>query len=124
MITLKHKGSFKNIEKFLTNNEKNNYIQILNKYGQEGVYALSKATPIDSGVTASSWEYKIKISGTSFTIGWYNTNIVDGVPIAIIIQYGHGTKNGGFVQGKDYINPAIQPIFDKISKCIWKEVTK
>ena len=94
------------------------------KYGREGVAALSSATPVDSGLTAASWSYKIARTGSSITITFHNSNINNGVPIAIILQYGHGTGTGGWVEGRDYINPAIQPIFDKIVKDAWEEVTK
>lgn len=96
---------------------------MLQKYGREGVRALSSATPIDSGKTANSWDYEIKQYQGGARISWTNSNVVDGVPIAIILQYGHGTRNGGYVQGRDYINPAIQPIFDKLAKDVWEEVT-
>ena len=96
----------------------------LDKYGREGVAALASATPVDSGLTASSWYYEIENKNGSATITFYNSNIQSGVPIAIILQYGHGTRNGGWVQGRDYINPAIQPIFDKITDEAWREVTK
>jgi len=95
----------------------------LDKYGKEGVAALSAATPVDTGKTANSWSYKIKRQNGSVSIDFYNSNFSNGVPIAIILQYGHTTNNGGWVQGRDYINPAIQPIFDKIAKNAWKEVT-
>lgn len=94
----------------------------LDKYGKEGVAALSAATPVDSGETANSWTYKIEKKNGKVTIGFHNTNIQNGAPIAILLQYGHGTKNGGWVEGRDYINPAIQPIFDKIADSAWKEV--
>jgi hypothetical protein len=96
----------------------------LDRYGQEGVAALASATPVDSGLTARSWYYEIKRDRNSATISFLNSNIQNGVPIAVILQYGHGTRNGGWVQGRDYINPAIQPIFDKIANSAWKEVTK
>jgi hypothetical protein len=124
MIVVKHRGNFNKTEKFLRQATKLNYRQILEKYGQRGVDALASATPIDSGLTASSWGYEIHSSGSSFSISWTNSNVVDGVPIAIILQYGHATGSGGFVQGRDYINPAIQPIFDQLATEAWKEVTK
>ena len=96
----------------------------LDKYGREGVAALSSATPVDTGLTANSWHYKIEQRSGSVSIVFYNSNIQNGVPIAIILQYGHGTRNGGWVQGRDYINPAIQPVFDKITEDAWREVTK
>ena len=94
------------------------------QYGREGVAALASATPVDSGLTASSWYYEIINRNGTAQITFYNSNIQNGVPIAIILQYGHGTRNGGWVQGRDYINPAIQPIFDRIANDAWKEVTK
>ena len=124
MIVIKQKGNFNNTEKFLKSAStiSNNIRRILEKYGREGVTALASATPIDSGLTAHSWDYEIQISKNSSTISWNNSHIVNGVPIAIILQFGHGTRNGGYVQGRDYINPAIRPIFDKISEEIWREV--
>lgn len=123
MIVFKHRGKFKKVEKFLTRNQRLEYIKILDKYGREGVAALQAATPVDSGETAGAWGYKIQIFGRSFNITWTNSNVVDGVPIAIIIQYGHATRNGGYVQGKDYINPALKPIFDRLVDEAWREVT-
>ena len=95
-----------------------------NRYGQEGVTALAAATPVDTGLTANSWHYKIVKTKDSISITFYNSNIQNGIPIALILQYGHGTRNGGWVQGRDYINPAIQPIFDKLANDAWREVTK
>jgi len=123
MVVFKHRGSFNNTEKFLKRATKINYRQILESYGREGVNALASATPVDSGVTASSWDYEVTIGKGSYSIAWTNSNVRDGVPIAIILQYGHGTGTGGYVQGRDYINPAIKPIFDKIAKSVWREVT-
>jgi hypothetical protein len=123
MIVIKQHGDFHNTERFLNQALKSNCTRILNQYGRQGVEALRAATPVDSGETANSWDYEIYRKGSSFTISWTNSNIVDGVPIAIIIQYGHATGNGGYVQGRDYINPAIRPIFDKIADEAWKEVT-
>ena len=123
MFKIKHSGSFKNTETLFSKAKTVDYLRILDKYAREGVDALSSATPIDSGLTASSWDYEIEIKGKNFSITWTNSNTKDGVPVAILLQYGHGTRNGGFVQGQDFINPAIKPIFDKISNTIWKEVT-
>jgi hypothetical protein len=126
MITFKHKGNFNNIERFFKRTKKilDKYTSILNKYGKEGVAVLSAATPVDSGETADSWDYEIYTSKNFCKISWTNSHIIHNVPIAVIIQYGHGTGTGGYVQGRDYINPAIRPIFDKIAKEIWAEVTK
>lgn len=123
MASLKLSGSFRHTEQFLKRTLKRNYMSILNKYGREGVIALSNATPVGSGLTASSWAYEIKESyRKGVTIVWTNSHIVDDIPVAILIQYGHGTRNGGYVQGRDYINPALQPIFDKLANEMWKEV--
>ena len=123
MITFKQKGSFKNIERFLDKMQKKEFFQKLNQYGRRGVDALSSVTPVDSGRTASSWNYEIHRSKELVEIVWTNSNVVDGVPIVILLQYGHATGNGGYVQGYDFINPAIRPIFDEIEKDLWKEVT-
>lgn len=123
MIKFTHKGNFKNAEKFLKKAYGKDYYYILERYAKQGVEALRAATPVDSGDTAGSWGYEIHISRDSFNIYWTNDNIEDGVPIAILLQYGHATKNGGFVQGRDFINPAIQPIFDLMAEELWREVT-
>lgn len=124
MVTFRHKGDFSKTIRFMENAKKAVRLADLDKYGREGVTALASATPVDSGLTASSWYYEITNQNGTVTITFYNSNIQNGVPIAIILQYGHGTRNGGWVQGRDYINPAIQPIFDKIANEAWKEVTK
>ena len=124
MITFRQKGDFSKLTKFLERAKEVVKLGDLDKYGREGVAALASATPVDSGKTASSWSYEIKHKNGSVSISFYNSNIQNGVPIAIILQYGHGTRNGGWVQGRDYINPAIQPIFDKIANDAWREVTK
>ena len=124
MVTFKQKGNFNNLEKFLKGAQKVDIRAILESYGQQGVRALADATPIDSGETASSWGYEIKINKGSISLIWTNSNIVNGIPIAILLQYGHGTRNGGYVQGRDYINPALQPIFDKLAEEVWREVSK
>ena len=124
MISFRHKGDFSNLTRFLEKVKETARLGDLDKYGREGVAALASATPIDSGETSNSWYYKIVNKNGSATITFYNSNIQNGVPIAIILQYGHGTRNGGWVQGRDYINPAIQPIFDRIVNDAWREVTK
>ena len=124
MISFRQKGDFSKLTRFLEKAKNVVRIGDLDKYGREGVAALASATPVDSGLTASSWYYKVEHTNGSATISFYNSNIQNGVPIAIILQYGHGTKNGGWVQGRDYINPAIQPIFDQIADKAWREVTK
>ena len=123
MISFSHKGDFSKANKYLEKLRESVKLGVLDKYGRAGVTALSSATPIDSGLTASSWGYKIEHSNGLDKIIFTNTNINQGVPIAIILQYGHGTCTGGWVQGRDYINPAIQPIFDQMVQEVWKEVT-
>ena len=122
MIVFSQKGNFNKTEKFLKKALNADFYKSLERYAQEGVRALSAATPIDSGTTANSWGYEIKKGRNSVNIYWTNSNINNGVNIAVILQYGHGTNGGGYVQGRDYINPAIRPIFDKIAENAWKEV--
>ena len=124
MISFRHKGDFSKFTRFLEKAKETVRIGDLDRYGREGVAALASATPVDSGQTAKSWYYEIQQSQGSVTITFDNSNIVNGVPIAIILQYGHGTGTGGWVQGRDYINPAIQPIFDRLADDAWREVTK
>ena len=124
LITFKHKGDFSNLTRFLERVKEVVHIGDLDKYGRAGVEALASATPVDSGETANSWYYEITNSNGSAKITFNNSNIQNGVPIAIILQYGHGTGTGGWVEGRDYINPAIQPIFDEIANNAWREVTK
>ena len=124
MISFRQKGDFSKLTHFLERAKESVRIGDLDKYGREGVAALSSATPIDSGETANSWSYEITNKDGSATITFKNSNIQNGVPIAIILQYGHGTRNGGWVQGRDYMNPAIQPIFDEIVNNAWREVTR
>ena len=123
MIVVEAKGNFKRLDAFLNKMSRGDLFKELDKFGREGVNALASATPIDSGMTASAWNYEIRNSGGSWTISWSNSHIVDGVPIAIILRYGHGTGTGGYVQGRDYINPAIQPVMDRIAENVWKAVT-
>lgn len=123
MISFRQKGDFSKLTRYLERVKEVARIGDLDKYGRQGVAALESATPKDTGLTSKSWKYEIKQSKGSVSISFYNTNIQNGVPIAILLQYGHGTRNGGWVQGRDYINPAIQPIFDEIAKSAWKEVT-
>lgn len=125
MISFRQKGDFSNLSKFFERAKEVIKLGDLDKYGRRGVAALASATPRDTGKTAESWEYRIVRKGDSVRIEFLNTNTLeDGTPIAILLQYGHGTKNGGFVQGRDYINPAIKPIFDQIADDAWREVTK
>ncbi len=124
MIKFKHKGNFSNLEKFLERSADGVPMKVLDKYGHEGVRALSAATPVATGRTADSWYYKTEKKNGVLKITFCNSNIQNEVPIAIVLQYGHATKNGGWVQGRDYINPAIQPIFDKMAAMAWEEVKK
>ena len=124
MITFRQKGDFSKLSRYLEKVKEAAKVGILDKYGQAGVAALSSATPVESGLTAQSWYYEIEHTKSSAVIRFLNSNVKKGVPIAIILQYGHGTGTGGWVEGRDYINPAIQPIFDNIAKDAWKEVTK
>lgn len=124
MITFRQRGDFSRLTRYLERAKQTLGRGDLDRYGREGVAALASATPVDSGLTASSWYYKIENKDGSATIAFCNSNIQNGVPIAIILQYGHGTRNGGWIQGRDYINPAIHPLFDKIVKEAWKEVTR
>lgn len=122
-ITVRHKGDFSEMEKFFNSLLKLDYLNVLERYGKAGVAALASATPKDSGLTAASWNYEITRNRKETTIAFTNSNISNGVNIAIVLQYGHGTRGGGYVAGRDYINPAIQPIFDKMANEAWREVT-
>lgn len=122
MIEFRQKGDFSKLSNFLEKSRESINIGLLNKYGRDGVKALSSQTPVDTGLTAESWYYKITRTKGRATLSFHNRNVVNGVPIAIILQYGHGTRNGGWVDGIDYINPAIKPVFMKIVKEAWKEV--
>lgn len=122
MISFKHSGDFDNTDEFLQRIKNKYYIRKLTPYAKRGVAALSAATPVLTGKTAASWAYEIVIGTGFIRINWFNTNENKDVNIAIILQYGHGTRNGGYVKGRDYINPAIRPIFDEISTSVWKEV--
>ena len=124
MISFRQKGDFSKLNRYLERVKESAKIGVLDKYGREGVAALASATPVETGKTANSWYYELKRQNGSVSIEFKNSNIKDGIPIAVILQYGHGTGTGGWVQGRDYINPAIQPIFDKIADSAWKEVTK
>lgn len=122
-ISFKQKGDFKKTEKFLKKSFGKDYMGILEKYAREGVSHLAANTPKDSGNTAGSWSYKIEQKNSSISIIWNNSNVQKGVNIAVILQYGHATRNGGYVSGRDYINPALRPIFDAMAEAAWKEVT-
>lgn len=123
MVSFVQKGNFKRINRFLIFASKFNIKTRLDKYGMRGVEALAAATPVDSGRTASSWSYEIEGNAESASIVWTNDNTNDGIVIAVILHYGHGTGTGGYVSGRNYITPAIQPIFDQIANDAWREVT-
>ena len=124
LIEFRSKGNFENTNRFLKKLQELNLERILSKYGQEGVNALREATPIDTGKTAASWAYRIDKNAGYISLVWYNTNVNKGVNIAVILQYGHGTGTGGWVEGIDYINPALRPLFDKIASDAWEEIIK
>lgn len=122
MAKVIHKGNFNKTERFFGKVLKEDYLKVLDKYGQDGVDALAAATPVDSGLTASSWYYEIESDKSGTRIVWKNRNVNQNENIAILLQYGHGTRTGGFVAGRDYINPALRPVFDRIAEAAWKEV--
>lgn len=124
MITFRQKGDFSKLTRFLERAKEAVRLGDLDKYGREGVAALASVTPVESGLTATSWYYKITNKDGQVRIGFYNSNVQNGVPIAIILQYGHATGTGGWVEGRDYINPAVQPLFDEIVKKAWGEVIR
>lgn len=124
MIGFESKGSFDKTEAFLRKASKPDVFSSLSRYGQEGVRALASATPADSGETANSWYFEVVQNGTSWSIIWGNRNVVNGRPIAILLQYGHGTRTGGYVEGRDYINSALRPIFDRMAAEGWRVVTE
>ena len=119
---LKSSGSFKNITRFLETMRKRRIYEVLETYGEEGVRALRNATPRDSGETAESWSYEIEDLENAYYIHWRNSHRSGGTPVVIFIQYGHGTRNGGYVQGVDFINPALKELFDEMADKLWKEV--
>jgi hypothetical protein len=123
MIGIESKGSFKQTNKFLTTISGDQIFADLHLYGRQGVEALMKATPEESGYTAHSWAYKIVQRKNKWHVEWYNTNVVDGVNIAVILQYGHATRHGGYVQGIDYVNPALRSVFENLQNNVWKKVT-
>lgn len=124
MITFKQSGNFEKTDTFLRNAKRASYLRVLSKYAEEGVAALAQATPKESGETATSWSYEIKEGRGSVSVVWKNNHVVNGANVAILLQYGHGTRNGGYVQGRDYINPAMRSVFDKMADAAWKEVTR
>lgn len=122
-ITFRHEGDFSKTANFFKKLKEQSFFNELDRYAQEGVSALSSATPVDTGKTASSWTYEIERAKDHVSIIWSNTNVNNGVNIALILQLGHGTRNGGYVVGRDYINPALEPVMEKISNMAWEEVT-
>ena len=124
MITIESQGDWKLTRNWFDRMTKLDLALIMNQFGKEGVSALASATPSKSGVTSKSWNYEVTRKGNNWKITWTNSNVNKGANIAVLIQYGHGTRNGGYVVGRDYINPAIRPVFDKIAQKAWKEVTR
>lgn len=124
MFKLTVKGDYKKSETFLQKIKRPDYRRALEKYGEAGVVALSVSTPIDTGLTSTMWSYEVKKISGGYEVVWTNSHIINGVNIAVILQYGHGTRNGGYVRGRDYINPAMRPIFDQLAQEAWEEVTK
>lgn len=122
MINVDSTGSTDNLERFLKHMQKPSFRTILERYGREGTDALSANTPIQSGLTADSWRFEIIEKDGIYSLAWHNTNVVTGIPVVILIQYGHGTKNGGWVEGYDFINPVVQPLFTTIADDLWSEV--
>jgi len=123
MIEITSKGNFDNLERFLKAMNRKDHMKVLDSYGQLGVSALQAATPVRTGKTASSWTYEIHSGRGEDYIVWTNSNENKGQNIAILLQYGHGTRNGGYVMGTDYINPALKGVFDQLADAVWKEVT-
>lgn len=123
LVTMKQSGSLKNFEGFLYKNRKRRLYQLLNEYGKQGVELLRDATPVDTGKTATGWDYEIEVNSQGVSLYWVNSNVNEGVPIAILIQYGHATRKGTYVQGIDYINPALRPLFESMGEKLWKEMS-
>ena len=123
MIKFTHRGDFSKAERFLKKAKDKDFRPILEKYAREGITALQLSTPKDTGVTSESWYYEVAKTNSGFSIYWKNKHLVSGLPIVILLQYGHGTRSGGFVAGRDFINPPMRPLFDKIAENLWKEVS-
>lgn len=123
MLKITSTGSFQNIENFIKRVQNGRHFEVLQQYGEKGVAALSAATPIETGKTRLSWRYEIKRTLKTYTVVWYNDHVEENVNIALILQYGHATGTGGWVEGRDYINPAIRSVFDEMAADFWKEVT-
>lgn len=124
MIGMESSGSFDDTYSFLKACMSDDILDPAKELAEEGVERLRAATPVESGLTASSWTYEIDSEGSGVTIWWSNTNVINGFSVAVGLQYGHATGSGGWVPGQDYINEALQPIFDKMTDAVWKEVTK
>lgn len=124
VVTVKIKSDLPKLKRLLDKMNNSNVQRIFDKYGQIGVEELSAATPVDSGVTASCWSYEVHHDSNSVSLQFFNSNENKGVPIAVILQYGHGTGTGGWVQGRDYINPALRPVFDRLAEEVWREVSR
>lgn len=124
VIKIKHKGDFSNTEKFMNRVLKRDYLNILAEYGKRGVNALSANTPAQSGKTADSWDYGIDVENGKVTLYWTNSNENEGVNIAILLIYGHGTQNGSYVQGINFVDPVMQPLFDQMARETWDRVIK
>lgn len=122
-ITYTVTGDFSSTKDFLEHVRKLNILEMLANYGEEGVAALESATPVDTGLAAGSWDFDVRANNGVYSIYWTNSDVEHGFPVAIMLQYGHGTRGGGYVQGRDYINPAMRPIFDEIADKVWKAVT-
>ena len=123
-FSVKTRGNWNSLERYLKKASKSTDISRFAKYGEMGLEALRDATPVDSGLTAASWGYSLEVNEGGVRLSWHNSNIVNYVPIAIIVDSGHATKSGGWVEGRHFIDPAIQPVFDKIAKEMWKELTR
>lgn len=122
LFSITDSGSFENLESFLRDALRPTHVNLLHQYGKRGVAALTAATPVDSGLTADSWSYTVSKTSGGYRLSFHNTNIVGGVPLVILLQYGHSTKSGTYVQGIDFINPALQPVMKQLSNELWREV--
>jgi len=124
MITVKHKGDFSNIERFFNRVLKRDYLNILSDYAKRGVEALRAATPVESGETANAWDYEI-VSGDGMTTLYFtNDHFENGVNVAVLLIYGHGTRNGGYVEGVDFVTSALAPIFYELADSMWRDITE
>lgn len=122
MIKVSSSGDFKNTDKFLNTMRSGSIFRNLERFGRMGVDALSSATPVDTGRAAHSWTYQVGVNGSVYSISWLNTDVEGGLNVIILLQFGHGTGTGGYVQGRDFINPAMKPVFDQIAEGVWREV--